>query len=197
MALESVKSYANERALSNPPLYALTLDLDDLSSVKSFPERYKGTVGLNIDVLLNNAGVAAIPTRELTKDGFERTFQSNYLGPFALTALLFPYLNRDGYRVINVSSIAHTFVTDLDLDNLNSEINYQGWQTYGRTKLENILFTQELQRRADRLGLDCLSVVSLHSRVKMFYSNVLSVEEGANTQVMLAAAGEVGPVKGL
>jgi NAD(P)-dependent dehydrogenase (short-subunit alcohol dehydrogenase family) len=206
-------------------IYFLTLDLDDLSSVKSFPERYQRILGPRpIDVLMNNAGVAAIPNREVTKDGFERTFQSNHLGPFVLTALLFPNLNHMGARIINVSSIAHTFVVNdsggegLDLNNLNGELYYggSGWPAYGNSKLENILFSQELQRRVDKAGLKWLTVTALHPGVvgtdiwrstymgmnekkkepifslqavssSVFYTSLLTAEEGANTQVWLAA----------
>lgn len=238
-AIIEVQEYLTDRLVQNTNIYAATLNLDDLDSVRSFPQRYSTLLGSDkkIDVLLNNAGVAAIPQRELTKDGFERTFQTNHLGPFCLTAVLFPYLNRNemGSRIINVSSYAHEFATltkssksGLDIDNLNGEIEYSGlgWPAYCRSKLENILFTQELQRRADEAGLDWLTVTALHpGRVatdiwrttyfgvdrrgarrptttggttdslqsfisNVFYSSVLTVEEGANTQVMLAASGE-------
>ena len=246
-ALGSIRQYLSDQSMDNPgKAYALELDLDDLESVRSFPQHYKALSLGPIDVLMNNAGVAAIPQREITKDGFERTFQTNHLAPFVLTSLLFPYLRRDGdgCRVINVSSYAHEFATiansnkrGLDLDNLNGEIDYSGlgWPAYCRSKLENILFTNELQRRADAAGLDWLTAVSLHpGRVAtdiwrttyfgtdqrggngkgdgdnaksggiqsivsdLFYDSILTVEEGANTQVMLAAWEESGgsPVKG-
>ena len=229
--------------IENPgKVYALPLDLDDLESVRSFPKRYEALSLGNIDVLVNNAGVAAIPQLKMTKDGFERTFQTNHLAPFVLTSLLFPYLNRkgEGCRIINVSSYAHEFsnIRGLDFDNLNGEIDYSGlgWPAYCRSKLENILFTNELQRRADAAGLDWLTAVSLHpGRVAtdiwratyfgtdhrggngkadgdnakelprlesivsdLFYNSILTVEEGANSQVMLASNGEPegSPVKG-
>ena len=229
--------------IENPgKVYALPLDLDDLESVRSFPKRYEALSLGNIDVFMNNAGVAAIPQLEMTKDGFERTFQTNHLAPFVLTSLLFPYLNRkgEGCRIINVSSYAHEFsnIRGLDFDNLNGEIDYSGlgWPAYCRSKLENILFTNELQRRADAAGLDWLTAVSLHpGRVAtdiwratyfgtdhrggngkadgdnakelprlesivsdLFYNSILTVEEGANSQVMLASNGEPegSPVKG-
>lgn len=237
-ALQQVQEYLHERQQlqHNLNLYALTLDLDDFeNSVKTFPVRYKKLLNNRpIDILMNNAGVAAIPTREFTKDGFERTFQSNHLGPFLLTALLFPLLHRTAgdVRVINVSSVAHQFATlyaassqspGLDLDNLNGELSYEPWPTYGRSKLENILFTQELQQRAKTAGLDWLTAVSLHPGVvgtdiwrytyaakkaetmptsnsnndpvllqrwvsNLFYKSTLTIEQGANTQVWLAAA---------
>ena len=227
-AKKQVQEYLQERSITNPDIYALTLDLNDLSSVKSFPDRYKQILGTKrIDVLMNNAG-AINDKSEITKDGFERTFQSNYLGPFLLTSALFPYLNRNGSRVINVSSTAHQFARivetgkpGLDMNNLNGELSYgnEGWEAYGNTKLENILFTQELQRRADAAGFTWLTAVSLHPGVvgtdiwrntyvaksnsatslqalasTLFYKNVLSTEEGANTQIMLATDKEI--VKG-
>jgi len=222
---QQVLEYLQERSIDNKEIYVLALDLNDFASVKSFPERYDKILGSRkIDVLMNNAG-AVNKDLELTKDGLERTFQSNHLGPFLLTSLLFPYLNREGARVINVSSIAHeamrptiheTGKLGLDTKNLNSEISYamDGWEAYGQTKLENILFTQELQRRADAAGLTWLTTVALHPGVvgtdiwrstpvakgpsqskfsmqalasSLFYNNVLTTEEGANTQVMLAS----------
>jgi NAD(P)-dependent dehydrogenase (short-subunit alcohol dehydrogenase family) len=226
-AKNQVQEYLQERSITNPEIYVVTLDLDDLASVKSFPDRYSQLLGSRkIDVLMNNAGTIT-KSREFTKDGFEKTFQSNHLGPFLLTSLLFPYLNRtgNGSRIINVSSVYHEFArtvktgkAGLDMDNLNGELSYRtdGWEAYGQTKLENILFTVELQRRADAAGLTWLTVVALHPGVvgtdiwrstyvsksndamtikgmasKLFYNNVLSTEEGANTQVMLAANGEL------
>jgi NAD(P)-dependent dehydrogenase (short-subunit alcohol dehydrogenase family) len=215
-----VLDYLKERSINNKEIYSLTLDLSDFESVKSFPERYEKMLGSRkIDVLMNNAG-AINKDFELSKNGIERTFQSNHLGPFLLTSSLFPYLNHDGARVINVSSYAHEVIPKvhktgkpgLDMNNLNSEISYasDGWEAYGQTKLENVFFTEELQCRADAAGLDWLTTVALHpglvgtdiwrstpvakgsSGIKalssmLFYNNVLTTEEGANTQVKLAS----------
>jgi NAD(P)-dependent dehydrogenase (short-subunit alcohol dehydrogenase family) len=172
--------------------------------------------------LMNNAGVAAIPQREITKDGFERTFQSNHLGHFVLTAGLFPMMNHEKCRIINVSSIAHLLLSGLNLENLNFEVGYEGWPAYAQTKLENILFTQELQRRAEAAGFPGVTAVVLHPGVvgtdiwrntpiglnqkdsasmsmpsRMFYSTTRTTEQGANTQVWLAAGeGDDADVKG-
>lgn len=79
-AVKQVQEYLSSKSIRNSEVYYLTLDLDDLESVKSFPQRYNVlTSNKRIDVLMNNAGVTGIPQRELTKDGFERTFQSNHL----------------------------------------------------------------------------------------------------------------------
>jgi len=164
-AVQSVKDYVvgNSNPQQTPNIYSLVLDLDDLASVKAFPATFQ-KLGLNkIDVLLNNAGVMAIPDRQITKDGYERTFQSNHLGHFVLTAKLFPFLSRDKATVINVSSEAYQIAgKGLELDNLNGENSYGAWTSYGQSKLENILFTQELQRRADSAGNTWLTTVTLH-----------------------------------
>ncbi|CAB9531776.1 Dehydrogenase/reductase SDR family member on chromosome X homolog [Seminavis robusta] len=162
-ATDVVKQYLQAEGVQNDKLYTVLLDLDDLANVKSFPARFEKALGegTKIDVLMNNAGVMAIPDRQITKDGYERTFQSNHLGHFALTAKLTPYLKSDA-RIINVSSLAYQMAgKGLDLDNLNGEKEYSQWGSYGQSKLENILFTQELQRRADAEGIS-LTATSLH-----------------------------------
>jgi NAD(P)-dependent dehydrogenase (short-subunit alcohol dehydrogenase family) len=221
-AVAQVQSYLQEKSIDNPNVYFVTLDLENLHSIQAFPQQFQNKLGnqTRIDVLMNNAGVAAIPQKEITPDGFERTFQVNHLGPFLLTSLLCPLLNRNGARIINVSSTAHKFnfhpkgqPPGLDLNNLNSEVEYlgDGWQSYSQTKQENILWTQELQRRADQQGLTWLAVSSLHPGVvatdiwrtswvrkddrnllqswisRLGYSTMWTVAEGANTQVWLAA----------
>lgn len=232
-AIADVKTYLMDKGMTDadmPKLYSLVLDLDDLEQVKQFPESFK-ELGLgSISVLLNNAGVMAIPQRELTKDGFERTFQSNHLGHFALTAGLFPFLSRNGAKVINVSSSAANIpaLTGLDTENLNGERSYSAWSSYGLSKLANILFTNELQKRADAAGLDWLTTVSLHpgavntdlwryivgedklreikendssfsiESLALTASSALTKtpEQGANTQVFLAAGADGKLVKG-
>ena len=115
------------------------LDLADLSSVRAFA----GDWDRPIDVLINNAGVMATPERR-TKDGFELQIGSNHLGHFALTNLLLPYV-RD--RVVTVSSGAHR-AGSIRFDDLNWERGgYHRWRAYGQSKLANLLFTLELQRR--------------------------------------------------
>ena len=168
-SIESINEYLREKNVydeGEAKLYSIVLDLDSLDSVKQFPASFKA-LGLNeISVLINNAGVMAIPDRQLTIDGFERTFQSNHLGHFVLTAEMFPYLSRDGAKVITVASTAHNFASrGLDMDNLNGEKSYSVWPAYGASKLANILFTQELQRRADEAGLDWFTTVRLHPGV--------------------------------
>jgi NAD(P)-dependent dehydrogenase (short-subunit alcohol dehydrogenase family) len=128
------------------------LDLADLSSVRAFAKGYDGGGGGDtLDLLINNAGVMALP-RGATADGFETQFGVNHLGHFALTGLLLPrLLATPGSRVISVSSIMHT-LGDIDLGDLNSERSYRRWIAYGRSKTANLLFVHELSRRLAALG---------------------------------------------
>ena len=166
-AVQSVKDYVKETTgAENNKIYTVPLDLCDLESVKKFPDLLKETNGFkeinHVDVLMNNAGVMAVPDLQITKDGFEKTFQSNHLGHFVLTGVLEPMLNPDRSRIVNVSSMAHLIASrGLDMENLNGEKEYGPWQAYGNSKLENILFTKELQRRADEAGKK-ITAVSLH-----------------------------------
>jgi NAD(P)-dependent dehydrogenase (short-subunit alcohol dehydrogenase family) len=120
------------------------LDLTDLASVRAFADAWDGP----IDVLINNAGVMALPERR-TVDGFEMQIGTNHLGHFALTGLLIGQVTE---RVVTVASGAHR-MGKIDLDDLNWERrDYQRWPAYGQTKLANLLFTLELQRRLTAAG---------------------------------------------
>jgi NAD(P)-dependent dehydrogenase (short-subunit alcohol dehydrogenase family) len=120
------------------------LDLADLASVRAFADAWDS----ELDVLVNNAGVMAVPRRR-TKDGFELQIGTNHLGHFALTNLLLPRITA---RVVTVSSGAHR-TGKIDLDDLNWEQrDYQRWRAYGQSKLANLLFTLELQHRLDDAG---------------------------------------------
>jgi NAD(P)-dependent dehydrogenase (short-subunit alcohol dehydrogenase family) len=138
-------------------LEILPLDLGDLASVRAFVDALRDRP---IDVLLNNAGVMAIP-RTLTKDGFELQLGTNHLGHFALTALLWPTLrDRPGARVINVSSSAHR-TGRMTFDDLMRERAYERWSVYGQSKLANLLFTFALARRVAERGLG-VTVAAAH-----------------------------------
>jgi NAD(P)-dependent dehydrogenase (short-subunit alcohol dehydrogenase family) len=131
------------------------LDLADLASVREFAATWTTDHPDGLDVLINNAGVMAIPRRE-TADGFEMQFGTNHLGHFALTGLLVESL-RPGGRVVTVSSGAHRFGR-MDFDNLQAERSYQKWRVYGQSKLANVLFALELHRRAEDAGADVCSI---------------------------------------
>ena len=134
----------------------MELDLSSLASVRGFADAFhRGHPALH--VLCNNAGVMAIPYR-LTVDGFEMQFGTNHLGHFALTGLLLDrLLATDGGRVVNVSSTSHRF-GQIRFDDLQWQSGYRKWRAYGQSKLANLLFTFELQRRADAAGAKLLSV---------------------------------------
>lgn len=136
------------------------LDLADLSSVRAAAAAVRERTGDALDVLVNNAGVMAVPLGR-TADGFERQFGTNHLGHAALTWLLMPALRtRPGARVVTVSSLAHQ-VGALDLADPNYEVRrYSAWGAYGQSKLANLLFARELGRRARAAGLDVTSVAA-------------------------------------
>jgi NAD(P)-dependent dehydrogenase (short-subunit alcohol dehydrogenase family) len=120
------------------------LDLADLASVRAFATGWEGP----LDLLINNAGVM-IPPLTRTADGYELQFGTNHLGHFALTNLLLEHV---GDRVVTVSSIAHRHGA-IDFDDLNWERRpYRRWRAYGQSKLANLLFTLELQRRLAEAG---------------------------------------------
>jgi NAD(P)-dependent dehydrogenase (short-subunit alcohol dehydrogenase family) len=120
-----------------------SLDLADLASVRAFAEKH----GEPLDLLVNNAGVMALP-RRTTADGFEMQFGTNHLGHFALTGLLLPaLLERPAARVVTVSSMMH-WLGRIDFDNLDAERGYHKWPAYCQAKLANLVFAKELDRRA-------------------------------------------------
>ncbi len=132
------------------------LDLSSLQSVRAFAEKMRAEK-VTIDVLINNAGVMAIP-RAQTADGFEMQFGTNHLGHFALTALLSPLLAEKA-RVVTVSSAMHRAGLIL-VAVLQGEHVYQKWLAYGQSKLANLLFAFELARRFSAAGRSQLSLAA-------------------------------------
>ena len=146
----------------NAQLHPEILDLAVQASVHAFASRVvKRFPGQSLDLLINNAGVMALPTREITEDGFERQFATNYLGPFALTALLLPSIKQTaGSRVVTVSSSASN-QGRIEFDNLQSERVYKPmFQAYAQSKLADLIFSQELQRRLKATGSPILSIAA-------------------------------------
>ncbi len=137
-------------AASGPDPQLEELDLADLSSVRSFAGRVVAG-GEGVDLLINNAGVMA-PPRQRTADGFELQFGTNHLGHFALTNLLLPLMEgREDARVVTLSSNAHKFGR-IAFDNLNGDRRYFRWNAYNQSKLANLLFALELDRRLRASG---------------------------------------------
>jgi NAD(P)-dependent dehydrogenase (short-subunit alcohol dehydrogenase family) len=134
----------------------MKLDLADLESIHKFAEEFKKRFD-SMDLLINNAGVMK-PTLSKTKDGFELQFGINHLGHFALTALLLPLLkNTPGSRVVTVSSLAHKGAA-IDFDNLDGSKGYKLMKFYGQSKLANLMFALELDKRLKEHGLETISI---------------------------------------
>jgi NAD(P)-dependent dehydrogenase (short-subunit alcohol dehydrogenase family) len=145
-------------ALPDADLDLRALDLADLASVRAFAAAL-AEAHPRLDLLINNAGVMA-PPRRLTKDGFESQFGTNHLGHFALTGLLLStLLAADAPRVVTVASGAHR-IGKINFDDLNREHGYNNWMAYGQSKLANLMFCFELQRRAVAAGTELLSMAA-------------------------------------
>ena len=133
------------------------LDLASLASVAAFADRLSAQ-GRPIDLLVNNAGVMAPPKRKTTQDGFELQFGTNHLGHFALTGRLLPLLTKGrGTRVVTMSSLMHRIAGEIYFNDLQWERKYNANAAYGQSKLANLLFAIELQRRSDAQGWGILS----------------------------------------
>jgi NAD(P)-dependent dehydrogenase (short-subunit alcohol dehydrogenase family) len=143
---------------SNPHVESMRLDLADLSTIRAFSRDFSARHG-GADILVNNAGVSGGPRRE-TKDGLETIFQVNYLGHFAPTGLLLPALRaRQGARVVTMSSdIASR--GRIDFDDLHAKRRYGLVSTYAQSKLANLAFAIELDRRARQAGLSLSSLMT-------------------------------------
>jgi NAD(P)-dependent dehydrogenase (short-subunit alcohol dehydrogenase family) len=192
-------------AAGSDDITLMIADLASLASIRAFAAAFKAQFS-QLDVLINNAAV--IPDqRRVTADGLEEQFQVNHLAPFYLTHLLLDALRASGKsRIVNVSSQLHTN-GELHWDDLQSEIQYSGWQVYCNTKLYNILFTYELARRLQ--GTDITANV-LHPGVietnlsreirRGSYGGYVTLnpaaERGAATSLYLATASEVEGVTG-
>lgn len=155
---------ARRRILAEVPaaqVETLLLDLASLGSVRSAAQSILAS-GRRVDLLVNNAGIMALPTRRVTDDGFELQLATNHFGHFAFTGLLLPALLRAGFstpaRVVTVSSEAHRGAT-MDFANLQWEQGYRPWAAYRRSKLANVLFGFELDRRLRRAGAPVMSLV--------------------------------------
>ena len=170
------------------------LDLADLASVRAFAGDAPAP-----DLLINNAGVMALPYRR-TADGFEMQLGTNHLGHFALTGLLLPRLaERPEPRVVTVSSQAHR-MGKIAFDDLQSERSYKKWAAYGQSKLANLLFTYELARRAEAAGSPVrayaahpgYSATNLQLRGPQMEGSSLGERASALANKVLAQSSEMG-----
>ncbi|MFX0052403.1 MAG: oxidoreductase [Candidatus Hermodarchaeota archaeon] len=154
------------------------LDLSSLKSVHQFAEEFKAHYS-QLNILLNNAGIMFVPY-STTEDGFETQVGINHFGHFALTGLLFDLLkNTPGARVANVSSNGHT-MGGMNFENFNYKAgkNYSRLGAYGRSKLANLLFTYELDRRFKKANINAIAVaahpgLSNTNLVRQWYFRIL------------------------
>jgi NAD(P)-dependent dehydrogenase (short-subunit alcohol dehydrogenase family) len=148
----------------------MALDLGSLDSVQAFAEQFSAGYQ-QLDVLINNAGIMMTPESK-TKDGFESQLGTNHFGHFALTGLLWPILKKtEGSRIVNVASLAHKYF-DIDFNNLQFEAKgtYKPGQAYSYSKLANLLFTFELQRKIEK---EKLSMAALAAHPGVSRTNLL------------------------
>jgi len=157
-------SAAFERIAKDAPgtkVEVIELDLADLTKTRKAASDLVDSVQ-NLDILINNAGVMATPQR-LTVDGFELQMGTNHLGHFAWTASLWPLLKSSNTRIVTVASFAHSWVRGIDLRSLTTQGSprpYRRWQSYGESKLANLLFALEFDRRVKAAGLQVQSVAA-------------------------------------
>lgn len=170
------------------------LDLASQASVTTFAERLLAE-GAALDLLINNAGVMAVECRQVTADGFELQFATNYLGHFALTARLLPLLQRSPLaRVVSLSSNAHRQGT-ITFDDLQLAQGYGPWKAYGQSKLAMLLFALELQRRSDasRWGLLGMAAHPGYARTELVANGPAAGQGGA---MIRRIEGLIGPLFG-
>lgn len=160
------------------------LDLDRLASVRAFADRI-GTAHDRLDILVNNAGLMMLPKRETTADGFERQLGVNFLGHFALTALLLPLLKASvAPRTVQLSSLAHRGGR-IRLDDLQSERSYKPWRAYAQSKLAMLMFALELGRRAEAAGWKLVSTAAHPGWAR---SNLIATGFGATPAGLISRA---------
>lgn len=169
-ASSSALAKLNRVSTNKVGVVALPLDLADNSSVREFAAQVMQLTGSRINILVNNAGVMAIPDRRLSAQGHEYQLAVNHIGHFFLTSLLLPALERseDG-RIITVSSISHekTGPDGVGLEDLQlaKPDAYTGMASYRRSKLANVLFAKELQRRLEAKGANNVISIACHPGV--------------------------------
>ena len=159
-AVEVRKRSGNDNAVF------VQLDLASLDSVREFAAKILEEEP-RIDILINNAGVMAIPNRSLTQDGFEMQFGTNHLGHFLLTNLLLDRIKEaPSARIVNVSSSGHQRAR-INFNDLNLERSYGAFEAYAQSKLANILFTRKLTKELQGTGV---TVNAVHPG--LIYTNI-------------------------
>jgi len=206
-AITRLKSEVKEK---EPIVEAMTVDLASFKSIREFADNFKAK-NLPLHVLLNNAGVMAIPERRTTEDGLEMQIGTNHFGHFLLTNLLLDTIKSSApARIVNVSSEGHR-LGNLNFSNLQLETGYSSWGAYGNSKLANILFSNELQHRlegtkvtsnalhpgyvATELARNITGITSFFAKIgeKLFAK---TPEQGAQTSLYLTVSPDVEGVGG-
>lgn len=192
---------AERLAKQLPTAVVIGADVSTVAGIDRAATQIEGAVN-HLDALVNNAGVM-IPTRQTTSEGVELNFAVHHLAPYSMTSRLLPLLRGGSGRVVNVNSEGHRAPlfgggpVRIDLDDLNMEHGYEPFLAYSRTKLANLLFTYELQRRHPEL-----SVVAVHPgmvrtdlgrhwpriQVAAMHAMSISARKGAEPVVSLATA---------
>ncbi|QKQ98430.1 SDR family NAD(P)-dependent oxidoreductase [Candidatus Nanohaloarchaea archaeon] len=174
-----------EAEIEGPDLRVMQVDLASLDSIHETAEKFKSEYE-KLDLLFNNAGVMAIPRRE-TEDGFEYQIGVNHLGHYALTGLLLEKLENadDEARIISQSSIAHEN-GDINFEDINHEKSYDRMQAYSDSKLANILFAKELDRK---LKEDDLDIKAIASHPGVSHTNLFNAEESQHNIIVTKLMG--------
>jgi len=158
---EGAKAELKRTAGESAKVDVMRLDVASLDAVKDFAAEFRRRFQ-RLDMLMENAGVMALQERRESVDGFELQLATNHIGHFVLTGELMPLLKAtEGSRVVTQSSSANWF-GNLDFEDLNAEKKYDRWAQYCMTKLANVVFATELQRRLDERGLKSPTAYSVH-----------------------------------
>jgi len=183
----------------------MELNLASFESIRQFSKDFEEEYG-SLDVLINNAGIMALPTRETTVDGIEAQVGTNQFGHFLLTSLLYPLIKQNG-RIINHSSGAHRLTSSVYMEDFLSEKSYSAWVAYGNSKAANLLFTYELNDRLNAIGnpKNIISVAvhpgytATNLQVNLHLSSIgnalfgMKGEDGSLSQTLAATGPDVKP----
>ncbi|KAJ3098349.1 hypothetical protein HDU96_011130 [Phlyctochytrium bullatum] len=201
-AKETAEQLRKERGVDPARLDVMELDLSSLKSVRAFAEAFTKR-NLHCHILINNAGIMAVPKFTLSPDNVEMQTATNHLGHWYLTTLLFPVLRRTaadlkakgdpfGVRIVNLSSMAHLFPFPMikNFEDINNPKRYFSYFAYSHSKRCNVLFTRELQKRLDT---EAFSDIDSHGVLDNFFCN--SVHPGAVATDLYNSAHFVSSIK--
>lgn len=203
--IEAGKSVANEIIAStgNNKIYVAQLDLNDFQSINNFVENWNG----QLDILINNAGVMAIPELQKTSEGIEMQFMTNHLGHFALSLGLHDALKSAGNaRIVVVSSSGH-LLSPVVFDDINYDFrNYDAWSAYGQAKTACILFAVGATAHwaKDGISTNALNPGAILTNLQKYVGGKLrsapelhkTVEQGASTTILLATSPLLNNISG-